>query len=606
MRKITFILGVLSFFVFTPKSFGCITYPTIDIKDHTDCFIEFNEDYNNKEYVVTKITDKSGSCHFNDNDIKILSDFVSQGYSVIEQSNDEYQKLLEEIKVSVENNCSPYDDLVHLDRWTGLIGNNCFFDGTECECHLVDCEPQAQPKIFNDIDTNHKNAEAIKYLKDEKIFEGYTDGEFKGSNAINRAELIKILVEAKGEDIGDYSDCFPDVKNEWYAKYVCFAKTKNWVNGYDDGTYKPNNMVNKVEAIKMVVKIFEDNLLDQASFKLPFSDTNDSMWYTKYLSYALDKNLLELITGEYKPDISITRAEIAETLARLILTKINNADKFENSFYKNINLKSSGIKIDISSPPVCIEYGDERHGWYIDNTLIKYDPRCNKEDISECSYIDTFNEGWYTNRINSLIEYAICSEIEPPICLNDGIDTPGWYRDNELIKPDPFCEHKSEAECDNVETKSEGYYLPLIDDVIEYTQCNPPIIYEPPVCKEEPIKGWYKNSELIKPDLFCKEGYKAECKFNNSFSEGWYPPREITLIEYSECSINDVIPPICLQNFDEDKAKGWYRGDELIKHDPNCYDQEESVCEFTGTRSEGFYIPYISTNIEYTDCNNED
>ena len=67
---------------------------------------------------------------------------------------------------------------------------------------------------------------------------------------------MKILIEATGitPDPSIYNNCFPDVASDWYAPYVCYAKEQNWVQGYEDGAFKPVNNVNKVEAIKMLVE----------------------------------------------------------------------------------------------------------------------------------------------------------------------------------------------------------------------------------------------------------------------------------------------------------------------------------------------------------------
>jgi len=75
-------------------------------------------------------------------------------------------------------------------------------------------------------ETLQKDAEAINFLKENGIISGYSDGTFKPTNPLNRAELLKILVEGVGysPDENVYKNCFSDVKEDWYAKYVCYAK----------------------------------------------------------------------------------------------------------------------------------------------------------------------------------------------------------------------------------------------------------------------------------------------------------------------------------------------------------------------------------------------
>lgn len=55
--------------------------------------------------------------------------------------------------------------------------------------------------------------------------EGYPNGTFGPNLAITRAEIIKIILASSIEgDIGSGNTCFPDVHNEWFATYVCYAK----------------------------------------------------------------------------------------------------------------------------------------------------------------------------------------------------------------------------------------------------------------------------------------------------------------------------------------------------------------------------------------------
>ena len=102
--------------------------------------------------------------------------------------------------------------IMNADYITQVFGNDYTQISTEDSSKL----DQTDVQIFNDVETKSKNSQAIKYLKDNQIIGGYSDGSFKPSNSINRAELLKILVEGIGNrpDETKYKNCFPDVKNE--------------------------------------------------------------------------------------------------------------------------------------------------------------------------------------------------------------------------------------------------------------------------------------------------------------------------------------------------------------------------------------------------------
>ncbi len=117
-------------------------------------------------------------------------------------------------------------------------------------------------------------------------------------------------------DDTQYSNCFPDVTTDWYAKYVCYAKEQGWIEGYDDGTFLPANEVNKVEAIKMLLEVFGIETHDPIS--TTFSDVILGEWYAKYIVKAEELGLLEE-SGIYSPASNITRGGVSENIYRLLL-----------------------------------------------------------------------------------------------------------------------------------------------------------------------------------------------------------------------------------------------------------------------------------------------
>ncbi len=174
-------------------------------------------------------------------------------------------------------------------------------------------------EIFDDVSFDDPNAEAISYLQSVGIVSGYPDGTFKPDNELNRAELMKILVEGAGYDPPDelYNNCFPDVADDWYARYVCFATDEGWVEGYPDGTFKPEQSVNKVEALKMLLNTFDVGTEETST--RPFSDVSITAWYAEYVNTALVLGLLEETGDYYFPAAYITRGQISENLYRLLL-----------------------------------------------------------------------------------------------------------------------------------------------------------------------------------------------------------------------------------------------------------------------------------------------
>ncbi len=162
----------------------------------------------------------------------------------------------------------------------------------------------------------HENA--ISYLYEQNIINGYPDGTFKPNNNINRAEFIKLVAASLSQEIDEtkYGNCFPDVNNEWFAPYVCYAKDQGWVKGYADGTFKPEQYINKVETLKITLEAYDIKLNN--GINLPFIDTSDTDWYSPYLQTAYDNGLIETQNDYYFPANNTNRGEVSEILYRLL------------------------------------------------------------------------------------------------------------------------------------------------------------------------------------------------------------------------------------------------------------------------------------------------
>lgn len=93
---------------------------------------------------------------------------------------------------------------------------------------------------------------AIEYWVGNGVIDGYPDGTYQPLKEINRAEFLKIILGATGEEVTVSGNCFPDVKSDWYAPYVCHARQKGIVQGYPDGSFHPERTINYVEALKIL------------------------------------------------------------------------------------------------------------------------------------------------------------------------------------------------------------------------------------------------------------------------------------------------------------------------------------------------------------------
>ncbi len=169
---------------------------------------------------------------------------------------------------------------------------------------LMVLSPLQVSASFSDVIDTHENAEAIQYVQSKNIVSGYPDGTFKPGQEVNRAELAKILVEATFPNAAVGESCFPDVRREWFAPYVCFAQEKGLVSGYPDGTFKPAQPVSFVEAAKMISN----------AFKVGFS-VEQQPWFKPYVTHLEELNAIPLTIDTF--DKHITRGEMTEMIYRI-------------------------------------------------------------------------------------------------------------------------------------------------------------------------------------------------------------------------------------------------------------------------------------------------
>lgn len=194
---------------------------------------------------------------------------------------------------------------------------------------LVSFTQKASAQIFNDVPYEHEYGNAISYLKSFNIIQGYDDNTFRPDQKINRVEFLKIVLASVNVPLNvTESTGFPDInESEWYGSYVKKAKREGWIQGYTDNTFRPLNPVNKVEALKILGEVQKWDRLEIAEVpKAPFEDTYRFVWYSPYAHFAKENNLLFKETQFLNPGEEITRGYMAELVYRSLTSDVVNYD----------------------------------------------------------------------------------------------------------------------------------------------------------------------------------------------------------------------------------------------------------------------------------------
>ncbi|MBU1446082.1 S-layer homology domain-containing protein [Patescibacteria group bacterium] len=150
---------------------------------------------------------------------------------------------------------------------------------------------------FTDVPESHENYQAITYLQSKGIIQGYEDGTFRPDQEVVRAEAVKIIIAPLFQELPESTvNPFPDVAaNEWFAKYVEKAKEQGVVSGDGDtGNFVGGRYVNLVEYLKILLLAYKVNLDNYHNqTEIIFNDvTNLGEWFIPYVYYASTTNLI--------------------------------------------------------------------------------------------------------------------------------------------------------------------------------------------------------------------------------------------------------------------------------------------------------------------------
>lgn len=166
---------------------------------------------------------------------------------------------------------------------------------------------------FSDITDNY-TATAIETLRLMGVLDGYGDGTFRPNAVLTRAQFCKMAVYAMNgsSELGRYSTVtiFPDVKPSlWAASYINMAAKKGVIAGFADGKFKPNQTVTAGQAVTILMR------------GLGYKDENmGGVWPQGYMAEAQTCGLLKStgITSAYS---ALTRGQAAKLFLNLFEAK---------------------------------------------------------------------------------------------------------------------------------------------------------------------------------------------------------------------------------------------------------------------------------------------
>ncbi len=182
--------------------------------------------------------------------------------------------------------------------------------------------PEILPTGFIDIST-HWARKSIESLLGNGLLRGYSDGTYKPDNYVTRSEFLVMVLRSLNEGQEASNTPFLDVQNHWAKNEIETAFSLGIIKGYSDTKFKPNQLLTRQEMAKMITIAYHLTILD--SKPVFIDDSKISPWAQNYVYTLYKAHVLEgYVDGSFKPNQPLTRAEAAEIIDKALRYIINH------------------------------------------------------------------------------------------------------------------------------------------------------------------------------------------------------------------------------------------------------------------------------------------
>ena len=172
---------------------------------------------------------------------------------------------------------------------------------------------------FSDVNSGDWFYDNVMDAANNGYVSGYPDGTFKPNGSTTRAEFASMIAKAMGyeSEPSDSDTMFPDVPNDFWAKAaINFCAQNGIIEGYDDGTFKPNQTITRQEAAAILNNAFDLAEKYGISDEQFPDDGKIANWASDHVYAAKASGLMngDKDTGNFRPTDTIKRCEAASIL----------------------------------------------------------------------------------------------------------------------------------------------------------------------------------------------------------------------------------------------------------------------------------------------------
>ena len=178
-------------------------------------------------------------------------------------------------------------------------------------------EPIEKPwtNPFTDVTEGKWYYNAVRFVQENDLMVGYSNGEFGVNDDLSRSQLAQILFNKEGKPEVTGKTDFSDVSNKaWYTDAVYWAANKGIVSGYGNGKFGPNDAITREQLAVMLWNYYGSPTVTNTEFN--FTDKNKiSGFAMDAMRWAVDKGILSGCgNGRLEPKGLASRAQVAQVL----------------------------------------------------------------------------------------------------------------------------------------------------------------------------------------------------------------------------------------------------------------------------------------------------
>lgn len=181
---------------------------------------------------------------------------------------------------------------------------------------------RTNPK-YTDLSGNKDMMDYAARLLTYGVVVGKDVENFAAMDEVTRSEILRIMIQANCKDYvlePVLEKPFPDVPlMHKDAMFIQAAKRANIISGYGDGTFRPDNKINRAEILKILLEAALNKTFSRFDGALEvFTDVPRDAWFARYLRFASTQKILEGEGTQFKPDQNGNRGFIASTLLKIL------------------------------------------------------------------------------------------------------------------------------------------------------------------------------------------------------------------------------------------------------------------------------------------------